>query len=131
MTRDKKLEKKNSREFRRERNQSQQPSSKQAQQQQQQQQSLMSLFLCFFFLFSYSCVYGRTKILYIAKEEEEEEDGYNNQCKKKMHNIVSFGSDDLKASSRIFLKICNKNRINSQSFFFVIKLVKMAAEEFW
>jgi len=84
MTRDKKSEKKNSREFRRERNQSQQPSSKQAQ---QQQQSLFSLFLCFFFLFSYSCVSGRTKILYIAKEEE---DGYNNQCKKKMHNIVSF-----------------------------------------
>jgi hypothetical protein len=104
MTRDKKSEKKNSREFRRERNQSQQPSSKQA-----QQQSLFSLFLCFFFLFSYSCVSGKTKILYIAKEEEEEgEDGYNNQCKKKMHNIVSFGSDDLKASSGIFLKICNK-----------------------
>jgi hypothetical protein len=101
MTRDKKSEKKNSREFTRERNQSEQPSSKQA----QQQQSLFSLFLCFFFLLSYSCVSGRTKILYIAKEEE---DGYNNQCKKKMHDIVSFGSDDLKASSRIFLKICNK-----------------------
>jgi hypothetical protein len=39
----KKLVKKNSREFRRERNESQQPSSKQAQQ--QQQQSLFSLFL--------------------------------------------------------------------------------------
>jgi predicted RNA-binding protein len=79
---------------------------------------------------SYSCVSGRTKILYIAKEEEEE-DGYNNQCKKKMHNIVSFGSDDLKASSRIFLENLQQNRINSQAFFFVIKLVKMAVEEFW